>query len=135
MRACAWILTSVAVFSAYAADPVAVLDETWSTLETELYDQARAQRELTDAAYDRLRTAAVEADDLYAFAPSIQAFMAGLGVSHTRFIHDGELDYYFFKSLFGSRDPDAPAVHHIGASSGMLTGVARTRVIFMLHPL
>jgi carboxyl-terminal processing protease len=113
------VLAPAAVRAAPAAPPpdtpVAVLDAVWTLLESDLYDAERARERLTPVARARLAQAARAAPDLHAFAPTLAAFLGDLGVSHTAFLTDREIDWYFFRSLFVTRDADRPRVHHMGA--------------------
>lgn len=102
--------------------PAAVLERVWAVLEEDLHDAERAATRLTPEARARLDAAAAQSADLYAFAPVLDAFLRDLGVSHTSFHTDRDIDWYFFRSLFSTRDPDRPPVHHLGAQFTRVDG-------------
>jgi carboxyl-terminal processing protease len=45
----------------------------------------------------------------------INPFLDSLHVSHTQFLTKHDLDYYLFKSMFGTRKIEEPQLNHIGA--------------------
>jgi carboxyl-terminal processing protease len=98
------------------ADGVAekALERVWTEAKAHVYPAALSRR-FDDATFRRLRRAAKEAPSLEAFADTLNAFLDTLGRSHTRFMPTEDPDEPFFRSLFGTRDVDAPAAWHLGA--------------------
>lgn len=62
-----------------------------------------------------MRQQARNSTDLVQLASHFNHFLNKLQVSHTYFYTDQDIEFYFFRSLFTTRDIDKPAIWHIGA--------------------
>ncbi|MBT8079476.1 MAG: hypothetical protein KJO31_12925 [Gammaproteobacteria bacterium] len=95
--------------------PREILDQVWSQARENVYPPSLTETHFTAERLGALRKRAAKVADVYALTPLINEFLAQLGVSHTRFYDNHSVEFYFFRSLFGTRDPDQPAINHIGA--------------------
>ena len=107
----------LSVAGAAAADdaPVEVFERVWNAAQSDIYDAERAEKYFTPQAYDSLRARVQQVATLTELTPVLNAFLATLGVSHTRFYDSATIDYYMFESLFSTRELESPTVRHIGA--------------------
>lgn len=115
--------------------PTECFDRIWNTAREKIYPEDRQAR-FSDLARDRLKRQLEGADSLQQVAGVVNPFLESLGVSHTRLYVEPDPDYYFFKSLFGTRDPDYPRVHHSGGQFRMSTnGTALVKAVLEGFPL
>ena len=108
--------------AASAETPAETFEKVWTQARANIYPQSLAETHFTNERYTQLRTEAENAKDLYALTPIINNFLQTLNVSHTHFYDNHSVDYYFFRSLFGTRDLAKPMVKHIGAQFESLDG-------------
>lgn len=95
-------------------EPLDVLDEVWAAARAEIYPAALADSHFTDDRYGILREQAGTAESVYELTPLVNRFLSSLGVSHTQFYDDHSIEFYLFRSMFGTRDIARPEVNHIG---------------------
>ncbi|MCG8420296.1 MAG: S41 family peptidase [Proteobacteria bacterium] len=113
-------------------DNTALFDEIWATMQSQLYDRARADRWLTAENRDALRARAAAAPDRLTFARDVMnPFFDELGVSHTRLFTSDVLGFYMLRSLFHTRDIHSPTAVHIGVQ---LTADHVIRSVFDGYP-
>lgn len=115
-----------------ASDQLAVFDDVWRAMETELYDVERTAEWITEPNRQRLRAAAARCGSRGELARDvINPFLAQLGVSHTTFFTTDDLGYYVLRSLFATRDIAQPKIAHLGVQ---LTSDYVVRAVFDGHP-
>jgi carboxyl-terminal processing protease len=95
--------------------PVEIFEKVWREGRSRIYTVQRADSFFTDETYSDLRRRAENSASLAELTPVLNEFLRTLGVSHTHFYDDEDIDYYMFRSLFSTRQLDAPTVRHIGA--------------------
>ncbi|MEM6707795.1 MAG: S41 family peptidase [Pseudomonadota bacterium] len=106
-------------FNARAEEtPGAVFDRVWDAARESIYPHTLVASHFTEATRERLAQAAAAAPSVDALRPIINPFLDSLEVSHTRFYTAADLEYTFFRSLFSTRELDAPGVAHLGYQSG-----------------
>ena len=92
-----------------------LFDDIWSELQTDLYDEQRAQKYLTEDRRQALRVRAQTAPDRRRLARDVvNPFLDELSVSHTHLFTDDDLSFYVLRSMFTYRDITRPIVSHIG---------------------
>jgi carboxyl-terminal processing protease len=92
-----------------------MLKDLWIIAKSSIYPQTLEKKFFTDQALEKLERMASQSNDVYDLAPEVNLFLDKLNVSHTRFYTDRDIEFYFFRSLFTTRDLDKPAIFHIGA--------------------
>jgi carboxyl-terminal processing protease len=95
--------------------PAEIFKDFWQTSKANIYPKELEQRYFTQDEFAQLSQAAQASADVYEFSSSVNSFLKKLKVSHTHFYTDHDLEFYFFRSLFSTRNPDLPAIEHIGA--------------------
>jgi carboxyl-terminal processing protease len=93
-------------------DAVPLLHEVWEFGAANIYPPALAARfdaETLERLESSLRSPAQPA-----LADVLNPFLDSLGVSHTRFYDRRHQAYYMLRSLFSTREPDAPELYTIG---------------------
>ncbi|MFN9067853.1 MAG: S41 family peptidase, partial [Bdellovibrionales bacterium] len=95
--------------------PQEVLDKFWEIAKLNIYPKSLEKKFFTEEEYVKLKEQAKDSSDLYSFAPDLNNFLNKLNISHTHFYTDQDLEFYFFRSLFSTRDPEYPKTAHIGA--------------------
>jgi C-terminal processing protease CtpA/Prc len=108
------ILLMAAACAARASNNLSVLDQVWTEARAHVHPASLVDSHFTNETRRELEQAAGSAPDVYAWAPSINAFLATLGRSHTGFYTDRDLDFYLYRSMFTTRDPAEPPVYHAG---------------------
>ncbi len=92
-----------------------IFEEFWQTAKPNIYPLKLEQKYFTPRQYEKMKRRAADAKNLDELATQINAFLSTLKVSHTQFYTESDLEFFFFRSLFGTRDPKTPAIAHIGA--------------------
>lgn len=117
--ACAGILMRAQALSAphdadYPHGPSAIplLHEVWNLSSERIYPTELGRR-FDAPTLDGLE-AALRASDETALADVLNPFLESLGVSHTRFYDRRHQSYYMLRSLFSTRNLDAPQLYTIG---------------------
>jgi carboxyl-terminal processing protease len=95
--------------------PTEAFEKFWQISKANIYPKELEQKYFTQNQYDELRQLASQSADIYELSTHLNPFLKKLNVSHTNFYTDQDLDFYFFRSLFSTRDPNKPEVEHIGA--------------------
>ncbi len=95
--------------------PSDMFDEFWRTAEKKIYPKELAEKYFTKDVYDELKKKTVEAKDIYELTPIINSFLSEIPVSHTHFYDSHSIDFYLFRSMFGTKEINHPVVNHIGA--------------------
>lgn len=112
-----WNLVLVGLFIfpllTHSETVVESFEEIWSVARANIYPEDQ-QTLFSDSAHTRLRRELNGAGSLRELAAIVNPFLDQLKVSHTRLYVEPELDYYFFRSLFATRDAGRPKVFHIG---------------------
>lgn len=104
-----------APFAGAADDGAAeALGRTFELLDTRFLAPERNAAAFPAAERARLERIA-RTEGLAGLAPALDARLRALGTSHTRFLADEGFDHAFYRSLFDTRDPDAPALWHLRA--------------------
>ena len=98
-----------------AESPLVIFDKFWSTASDNIHPKSLAETHFTPERYKQLRQRAKNTTDVHELTPIFNEFLSSLNVSHSRFYDDESVDFYFFRSLFDTRDPATPVVNHIGA--------------------
>lgn len=106
-------------------EPLEVFDQVWQAARAAIYPEALVTSHFTETAFTELRKRAGLAHDIDELRPIINDFLDTLGVSHTQFYTSSELDYYFFRSLFSTRDINTPIIGHLGYQEAALPGLIR----------
>ena len=94
------------------AAAIPLLREIWKTGFEKIHPAGLARR--FDAETLARLEARLRARDDVALADVLNPFLESLGVSHTRFYDRRHQTYYFLRSLFATRDPDAPRLYTTG---------------------
>ena len=110
----AFVVAGASATLAAELSPSGALERIWQEARSHVFPAALASR-FNDDAYRRLERAAAKAESLDEFSEALNAFLDGLGRSHTRFLTGDDPDEPFFRSLFDTRDVDAPQTWHLGA--------------------
>lgn len=125
----------VAVNQASAeALPIDVFDRFWDTAKAKVYPPKLVGAHFSDEDYLQLRQQAATAKNIYDLTPLINKFLDRLNISHTQFYNDQSLDFYLFRSMFGTHDIAKPAVNHIGAQYTRSEGHYVIREIMSGYP-
>lgn len=95
--------------------PIEVFDRFWDTAKAKVYPPTLVATHFADEDYRQLRQQAAAVNSIYELTPLINKFLSQLGVSHTRFYDDQSIDFYLFRSMFGTQNIAKPKVNHIGA--------------------
>lgn len=95
--------------------PIEVFNRFWGTAKAKVYPPTLVETHFSDEDYRRLRRQAAMANSIYELTPLINKFLSRLNVSHTKFYNDQSIDFYLFRSMFGTHDIAKPEVNHIGA--------------------
>lgn len=95
--------------------PNVILEHFWQTSKTNIYPKELEQKYFTQDEFNQLSKSAQASTDVYEFSTYLNNFLKKLKVSHTHFYTDRDLEFYFFRSLFSTRNPDQPTINHIGA--------------------
>jgi carboxyl-terminal processing protease len=101
--------------SSQAADDsmLRVFERVWETARKEIYP-ATLEEKMTQATHDQLASQAARAKNFEELGEIVNPFLDSLGISHTKFYHSSDPDYFFMRSLFSSGDPDSHPIWHIG---------------------
>ena len=99
---------------AYPQGPAAIplLHEIWAFSEATIFPRSLAQR--FDAQALLKFEGLLRSPNAVALADALNPFLESLGVSHTRLYDVRHQTYYLQRSLFSTRDLDAPQLHTIG---------------------
>lgn len=92
----------------------AIFEKFWKESQKIVYDREREKEFWTKENYQELKAKAYQTQNVYELQGVINKFLDKLGVSHTRFYTDQDEDFYFFRSLFTTRDVKSPKIKHIG---------------------
>lgn len=95
--------------------PIEAFEKFWQISKNNIYPQELEKKFFTQNEYIRLRQLAAQSTDIYELSTHLNPFLRKLNISHTNFYTDQDLDFYFFRSLFSTRDPNKPEIEHIGA--------------------
>lgn len=93
--------------------PLKVFDRAWTTAKSNIYPNTLADR-FTAEKYRELRGSLSESSSLQDVALALNPFLTSLSISHTSFLTDQDLDFWFLKSLFDAKDVDQPHFFHLG---------------------
>lgn len=93
-------------------DAVPLLHEVWAFSADNIYPPELAER-FDLAALEQLEDSLHSANSI-ALADVLNPFLDSLGVSHTRFYDRRHQGYYMLRSLFSTRDLDAPQLYTVG---------------------
>jgi carboxyl-terminal processing protease len=96
-------------------DPNVLFEKFWDTSKTNIYPKELETKYFTDLEYGKLKKQAQRSHDIYNFSIHLNKFLNKFGVSHTKFYTDKDYEFYFFRSLFTTRNPDQPTIWNIGA--------------------
>lgn len=110
-----------------------VLMRFWDEAYRNVYP-ADLQERFSREEYGKLREVARSAEKVTELSPAINAFLEGLGVSHTRFYDDEDVDFYLFRSLFTTHELDNPKARHIGAQFARVDGRYVVREVLNGYP-
>ena len=113
--------------------PLDVFERVWQVAKENVFPDALEAR-FTDEKHAELVAHATESADIYDLAPAINRFLSSLDVSHTRFLTDHDIDYYVYRSLFTTLEPNRPLVRHIGAQFTESGGEFVVREVFDAYP-
>jgi carboxyl-terminal processing protease len=95
--------------------PETILGKFWETGKQNIYPQKLELKFFTQEKFNQIEKQAKSSLDLYEFSDLLNHFLSQFQVSHTHFYTDQDLEFYFFRSLFSTRDPETPKIYHIGA--------------------
>lgn len=101
--------------SSNQVDTLDIFEKFWTTAKSNIYPSALADKFFTTDQYQKLHQQAQNSTDTVQLALHLNQFLTKLKVSHTHFYTDQDIEFYFFRSLFTTRDLDTPAIWHIGA--------------------
>jgi carboxyl-terminal processing protease len=92
-----------------------IFENFWQISKKNIYPKKLEAKYFTETEYEKLIQLSKSAKNIYEFSFQLNDFLQKLAVSHTYFYTDRDLDFYFFRSLFSTRDLDQPTLWHIGA--------------------
>ena len=96
-------------------EPLAIFQDFWKTAEDNVYPLKLKEVFFTPKQYSKLKIEAEKTANLKELAFLFNQFLDQLKVSHTHFYTKEDLDFYFFRSLFTTRELDQPTIWHIGS--------------------
>jgi len=95
--------------------PEAVFDRVWADARDHLCDAELSSRYFTEANYTRLKESILTTSDISTLADTVNRFIEGLHVSHTRLVTSEDLEFYVYGSSWSPRRLDTLEVSHIGS--------------------
>ena len=103
--------TAPALLHAYQ---VRIFDRVWADARDSLFDAELSSRYFTEANYTRLRESIRTTSDIATLADTVNRFLEGLHVSHTRMFTADDLEFYLYGATWSPRQLDTLEVSHIG---------------------
>ncbi|MBX9766438.1 MAG: hypothetical protein K2X47_04125, partial [Bdellovibrionales bacterium] len=95
------------------APALQAFDRSWKTAKDNIFPKSLSLM-FTPEKYSELRASLSKTSSLEDVVRALNPFFKSLSISHTAFMTDQDLDYWFLKSLFHARDPDLPKFFHLG---------------------
>jgi carboxyl-terminal processing protease len=94
--------------------PVNAFEQIWQITREQIYPPSLVETHLDPATHARLHGEVAQLESIGEIPGVLNPFLDSLGVSHTQLYSHREFEYAFFRSLFGTRDPDLPPFSHSG---------------------
>ena len=92
----------------------AIFDDVWTKTRDNLCDPELSSRHFTERNYARLKESLRATTDIASLADTVNRFLGGLGVSHTRLVTADDLEFYLYGATWSPRELDTLEVSHIG---------------------
>ncbi|WP_185964576.1 S41 family peptidase [Aliikangiella marina] len=110
-------------------------DKIWLKANEYYYSESLRKRQFTDEKYLQLKAQAKQKNNIHEFSPVFNEFLKSLNVSHTQFYTSNDIDFYFFRSLFSTREINKPKVFHIGGQFKQVNNQYIVREVLDGYPL
>jgi len=132
-----WFALTLCLFTANtlaSESPSIIFEKFWQTAEQQVFPEILVEQYFSDEEYQRLRKSVSSVTNTAELTPLFNEFLKKLNVSHTQFYDDQTVDYYLFRSMFGTKDIANPKVNHIGAQYVYIDGNYIIREILDEYP-
>jgi len=115
MKSILILLSFVFTFNLYARNKFeSALEKVWTESKNQIYPELLAHKYFTDEKKSSLLSDTKRITDWYSFENILNPFLLSLNVSHTYFYSIENVNYYFMRSLFTTKDLMNPKIHHLG---------------------